>query len=93
MRRGRLNIVQNLRVESIHQHDCVVRTQLRAIHGEVRSATLCFDSPWAAFGSVAELQRWQDDGTLVSHVWGWGESVLVDEHMLLRRAAEDEPSL
>jgi len=93
MRRGRLNIIQNLRVESVHQHDCVVRTQLVAASGEVRYATLCFDDPWTAFSNVAELQRWRDGGTMVSHVWGWGESVLVDEHMLLQRAAQDEPSL
>jgi len=91
MRRGRLKIVQNLRVDSVHQQECVVRARLTASDGAVRSATLCFDDSWTALTGAAELERWRDGGTLVSHVWGWGESVLIDEHMLLRRAGNDEP--
>ncbi|MCU1345236.1 MAG: hypothetical protein JWL70_1502 [Acidimicrobiia bacterium] len=91
MQRGRLNIVQNLRLESVHQHDCVVRAQLTDADGIARSATLCFDDIWSAFANRAELDLWQAEGTVLTHVWGWGEGVLIDEERLLRRAAEDEP--
>jgi hypothetical protein len=88
MPRGRLNVVQNLRLESVHHHECVVRAQLLTVGGARRSATLCFEDRWLALSGFAELERWRTDGTILTHVWGWGEGVLLDEEMLLRRAGE-----
>jgi len=93
MQRGRLNITQNLRLESVHHHEAVVRAELMAPDGTPSSTTLCFDDAWAALAHSIQLDQWRREGRILTHVWGWGEGVLLDEEMLFRRAAEGEPCL
>ena len=92
IRSDRFAVFQDLVVDSVEHAPPFVRVSVSDSEGPRGTVTYSFADDDDRHSSLAALNQWHEDATLLTYVRGPGAGALVDDRRLLRRALE-EPGL